>query len=75
MRSRTRFSTSFSTTAELYDALRNVAHELKISASGLICRAIQEYIQRISLNTIPTVEDNESSDKDNENAEESHGLL
>ena len=41
--------TSFSTTAEMYDAIRRVSHELGIGASDLIREAIQEYLRKRSL--------------------------
>ena len=40
--------TSFSTTGEMYDAIKRVSHELGVGASDLIREAIQEYLRKRS---------------------------
>jgi hypothetical protein len=42
--------TSFSTTTEMYDAIRRASHELQINASDLIRQAIEEFLEKHSLN-------------------------
>lgn len=43
--------TSFSTTGEMYDAIKRVSHELGVGASDLIREAIQEYLRMRSLDS------------------------
>ena len=43
--------TSFSTTGEMYDAIKKVSHELGVGASDLIREAIQEYLRKRSLDS------------------------
>ena len=38
--------TSFSTTGEMYDAIKRVSHELGVGASDLIREAIQQYLRK-----------------------------
>jgi hypothetical protein len=58
----------------LYNAVKALSHELRITASNLICQAIEAYLQRKSLNTTPTIEEEECFQKDQKDTEESHGL-
>ena len=67
--------TSFSTTAEMFNAIKNVSHELRISASDLIREAIKDYLQKKSFNSSPSTGEKERSQKDQEDAEGSHELL
>jgi len=43
--------TSFSTTGDMYDAIKRVSHEIGVGASDLIREAIQEYLQKRSLDS------------------------
>ena len=67
--------TSFSTTGEMFDAIKTVSHKLEMSASDLIRQAIEDYLRKISLKQIPTTDEKECSQKDQEDAEGSHKLL
>ena len=55
--------TSFSTTAEMFNAIKNVSHELRISASDLIREAIEDYLRNRSFNSDAGKEGKECSDK------------
>ena len=44
--------TSFSTTGKMYEAIKRVSHELQISASDLIRQAIEEFLQKHSLEAL-----------------------
>ena len=54
--------TSFSMTGEMFNAIKNVSHELRISASDLIRKAIADFLGNRSVNSEMGKEEKECSE-------------